>query len=198
MATINQYALTTLANVREALGFETTESGDDNLLINLINRVTVRIESYCGRKFKIREYTEYQDGESDPEVFLDNPPIDSISQLWDDTDRLFTDSANDLIVSGDYIIYSDEGYVRLFNNETVFSKGYKNIKIVYSGGYTTIPEELEQTCMDWVLTQYRKYKDKLHGWSSKSYSGVSVLIDLSAIPSDIKAVLDNYKLRKIA
>jgi hypothetical protein len=102
-----------------------------------------------------------------------------------------------LISSGDYIVYDKEGSIRLFNDETIFSKGYQNVKIVYSGGYSTIPEDLELACIDWVLKYYRKNKDKLQGWSSKSYSGVSVLIDLAAIPDDIKAVLNSYKLRKV-
>jgi len=193
MATLDQYALVTLDNVREALGFTVTESGDDSLLTNLINRVSTRIETYCRRKFKVRSYTEYHDGDGSPEVLVDNYPIVSVDSLWDDTDRAFTDSANDLIASGDYIKYETEGAIRLFNNETVFQTGWQNIKVTYSGGYTTIPADIEQASIDWVVTLYRKQKDQTHGYMTKAASGTSIMIDLQAIPKDVKDVLDSHK-----
>ena len=198
MPTLNTYALISLEDVREALQFETAEAvSENNLLVSLINRTSARMETYCGRKFKAREYIEYQDGDGSPMVFTDQFPITTVSDLWDDTEREFTDSASDQISSDDYMIYSDEGSIRLYNDETTFNKGYQNIRITYSGGYETIPGDLEQACLDWVLTLYRKIKDRTHGYMTKSASGASVLIDLGAIPNSIKAVLDSYKKPKV-
>ncbi len=198
MPTLNIYALISLEDVREALQFETAEAvSENNLLVSLINRTSSRMETYCGRNFKAREYTEYQDGDGGPIVFTDHYPITSVSALWDDTEREFTDSSNDLIASTDYMTYSDEGSIRLYNDETTFNKGYQNIKITYSGGYETLPGDLEEACLDWVLTLYRRIKDRTHGYMTKSASGASVLIDLKAIPDSVKAVLDSYKKPKV-
>ncbi len=201
MPTLNTYALIELEDVREAMQWESAEAvSENNLLVSLINRASSRMENYCGYNFKNREYTEYQDGDGSPTVFTDNYPITSVSALWDDTERAFTDSTNDLIDSDDYLIYSKEGSIRLYNDETVFSKGYQNIKITYSGGYEASSPELDdlgQACLDWVLTMYRKNKDRLHGYVSKSASGASSLIDLSDIPADVRAVLDRYKKPKV-
>ncbi len=198
MPTLGSFALIQLEDVREALQFETAEAvSENNLLVSLINRTSSRMETYCGRNFKVREYTEYQDGDGTPTVFTDHYPITSVSSLWDDTEREFTDSSNDLLSSADYMIYSDEGSIRLYNDETTFNKGYQNIKITYSGGYETLPGDLEEACLDWVLTLYRKIKDRTHGYMTKSASGASVLIDLKAIPESVKAVLDSYRKPKV-
>lgn len=201
MPTLGSFALIQLEDVREALQFETSEAvSENNLLVSLINRASARMESYCGRNFKAREYTEYQDGDGSPMVFTDHYPITSVSALWDDTEREFTDSSNDLLASADYMIYSDEGSIRLYNDETTFNKGYQNIKITYSGGYEADSPELEdlgQACLDWVLTLYRRMKDRTHGYMTKSASGASVLIDLKAIPESVKMVLDAYRKPKV-
>lgn len=198
MAVVGTYALVSLDSVREALGFEETQVTDDNILAGLINRLSARIETYCGYKFKGRSFTEYHNGLGwSPSVFVSNPPIISVSEVWDDTDRAFTDSANDLISSGDYMIYASEGEIRLYNNETVFSKGHQNIKITYSGGYDSIPEDLQGACILFVMRDYRMIKDKIQGYMTKSAGGTSQMIDMQAIPRDVKAVLDSYKLIRV-
>ncbi len=198
MPTLDTYVLISLEDVNDAFQWTATEATTESgLLINLINRTSARMETYCGRKFKARSYIEYQDGDGGPMVFTDQYPITTVSSLWDDIERLFTNSANDEIDSADYLIYSDEGSIRLYNDESTFDRGYQNIRITYSGGYDTIPADLEQACLDWVLTLYRKIKDRTHGYMTKSASGASVLIDLKAIPDSVKMVLDSYKKPKV-
>jgi len=195
MASVDQYSLVVSGDVRETLGLSVTEVSDDSLIANLINRLSTRIESYCGRKFVAREYTEYHDGDKTNAVIVDNPPIISVSGLWDDIDREFT--SNEEITSDNYVVYSNEGYLSLYNDEVYFSRGVQNIKVVYSGGYTTIPYDLQDACINWVLTEYRRVKDKHHAFGSKSAPGGSISIDSSAVPQNVKFVLDLYKKKKL-
>jgi hypothetical protein len=188
---LNSNALISLDDIREALGLESEEVKDDGFIINLINRASTRIESYCGRTFAASYYTEYHDGDGTSEVLLDQYPITHVSGLWDDIDRDFGDDYE--IGSDDYLIYANEGRLSLYNDETTFCVGRQNIKVCYSGGYTTIPDDLADACVNWVLHDYRRTKDKSHSFSSRSYGGASVGLDLSAIPSSIKAILINYK-----
>ena len=197
MPILDTYALIQLEDVTETMQFEASEIvSESGLFINLINRISARMETYCSRKFKVREYTEYQDGDGSPNVFTNQYPITTVSELWDDTEVLFT-SINDQISSSDFLIYSEEGNIRLYNDETIFSKGHQNIKIIYSGGYSTIPKDLELACIDWVMTEYRRIKDRTHSYMTKSAGGASSMIDLQAIPREVKTVLDSYKKPKI-
>lgn len=189
MSTINEYALTSLSAVREALQLEPEVIKDDDLLTNLVNRISARIENYCRRQFRVRAYTEYHDGDGSAEVFLNQYPIQSVSGLWDDPNRDF----ETVIDADNFLIYSSEGSLRLCDEESAFNLGRQNIKVTYSGGFITVPEDLEEACIDWVLTLYRRHKDKYHGYMTRSAAGASMMIDLQAIPRDVKSVLDSYK-----
>jgi len=141
-------ALTSLTKVKEFLRI--TDNNDDTLLTNLISRVEKEVKEYCQRDFEATDYTEYYDGDGTDTLLVDNYPINSVSELYDDPDRDF--GADTLIDPSDYVIYSEEGKVVL--DGSVFSKGKKNIKIVYNAGYTTIPADLEQAVIKLVAAEY--------------------------------------------
>ena len=192
---LNSNALISLDDIREALGLDNEEVKDDGFIINLINRVSTRIESYCGRTFAASYYTEYHDGDGTSEVLLNQYPITHVSGMWDDIDRDFGDDC--VVDSDDYLIYANEGRLSLYNDETTFLVGRQNIKVCYSGGYTDIPEDLKQACVDLALTSYRKNKEKIHGVMSRTTAGgASAMYDLREIPADVKAILDTYKKSK--
>jgi hypothetical protein len=192
---LNSNALISIDDIREALGLESEEVKDDGFLISLINRASQRIESYCGRTFNVAYYTEYHDGDGTPEVLLDQYPITYVSGLWDDIDRAFGSDYE--ISSADYLIYANEGRLSLYNDETTFCVGRQNIKVCYSGGYTTIPDDLKEACIDLALTRYRRSKEKTHGVSSRATAGgSSAMFDLRELPIDVKAILDTYKKPK--
>ena len=192
---LNSNALISLDDIREALGLESEEVKDDGFLISIINRASQRIETYCGRTFNVAYYTEYHDGDGGSEVLLDQYPITHVSGLWDDVDRDFGDDYE--MDADDYLIYANEGRLSLYNDESTFCLGRQNIKVCYSGGYTTIPEDLKQACVDLALTSYRKQKEKTHGVMSRTTAGgASAMYDLREIPADVKAILDTYKKPK--
>lgn len=141
-------ALTSLANVKEFLRI--TDTNDDTFLTNLISRVEKEVKEYCQRDFEAADYMEYYDGDGTDTLLVDNYPINSVSELYDDPDREF--GTDTLIDSSDYIIYSEEGKIVL--DGSTFSKGNKNIKIVYNAGYTTIPADLEQAVIKLVAAEY--------------------------------------------
>tara|TARA_Y100001973_G_scaffold106401_1_gene184091 strand:- start:3524 stop:4390 length:867 start_codon:yes stop_codon:yes gene_type:complete len=70
---VDTYALTSLTNVKSYLGI--TNSDDDTLLENCINRASDWVESYCDRKFKARTFYEWHDGSGLRQLRLRNWPI---------------------------------------------------------------------------------------------------------------------------
>jgi len=80
MATLDTYALTSMANVKEFLRI--TSSTDNDLITNLINRATDLIEKYCYRGFVKRSYTkERHDGNGETILLLQNYPIEYVTRL---------------------------------------------------------------------------------------------------------------------
>jgi hypothetical protein len=77
---VGPYALTSLANLKEYLGI--TGTGSDALLEKCIDRATARIEVYCGRKLKARNFAEWRNGCGSEEIRLYQYPVQSVTNVW--------------------------------------------------------------------------------------------------------------------
>ena len=151
---VNQYSLITLDNVVKFIGQDSFNSDDSDLIEDLINRVSTMFESYMDRNIITREYTERHDGNGVMALFPKQSKITTISGIWDDYDWNFTD--DELIDADEYTITDDEGYI-VFKNISLGN--YKqNIKIIYTAGYTTTPDDLVQSCITEVS---RMFKNRL-------------------------------------
>ncbi len=183
------YDIATLDEVKNFMGINNSKSNDDDLLENLITRVTEWFQNYCGvLQFKQQTYTDYYGGKNTRHLYVDNPPIISVTSLHDDTD--WTWDAATLIDSGDYKIVNSF-YVVL--KDTTFSKGDQNIKIVYEGGHTTIPEDLKHACITEVSRIYNS-RDDLSYTSKSSGAGSSISYDKDYLLSSTINILRKYRI----
>lgn len=188
--------LTTLANVKESLGYDSPANTNyDDLLTNLIARASVLIESRLGRSVVQASYTEYADADGSEYLDLRQGPVISVSGLayaTHATAGITTTSVD----AGTYIVYGDEddwrlpGYLR--SNGGCFNKGRKNYEVKYSAGWATVPYDIEQLCIDVVTWLFNQRKDagndsRSVGDGSKSFRTRSELYD------HIDAMLAPYK-----
>lgn len=161
--------LTTLANVREFLEFPDDQTDDDTLLEKLITRMSADIESDCDRIFGDATYTEYHDGDGTDTLLLKQYPINSITSVHDDVDRDY--DTDTLIDSDDYVYDSETGILTL--DGFGFSIGRQNVKVVYNAGYTTIPTDLEQACINKVVIKYLQGKAGMSAFDSDHIERIS-------------------------
>lgn len=127
------YDAVTLAQVKTWLKASGTDS--DTFLDNLCSVVTKIIETYIDKFLITREFTEYYDGQGKNFLLVRNYPIYSISEINEDITRTF--GSTDEISSSDYLLADKNiGKIRLWNNESIFSTGKENVKIVYKAGYS--------------------------------------------------------------
>ena len=146
---MNEYALTTLYDVKAFLGIGQTDTTNDVFLESWISACSTAAQSFLNRKIRGRTFTEYHDG-GWPYIFVNNPPIRSITSIYDDTARDF--AAGTLVASTDYHYdgdLADQGRVQLYN-VGAFSTGVRNVKIVYAGGFDEfIVTSGENDRIDW-------------------------------------------------
>ncbi|MDP6771655.1 MAG: hypothetical protein QF704_13215 [Anaerolineales bacterium] len=121
---------------------EKTSTTNDNILFNLISQSTSDMERYTGRRLRGRTYgangleAEYHNGVVTNKLYVNEYPIISVSSLYDDVNREFTNTS--LKAPTEYMLWKDQGIVQLYNDATngsVFSKGIGNIKLIYTAGY---------------------------------------------------------------
>lgn len=132
---LNFDSLTSLDSLKDFLKIDPGDSDAqrDRLLQLAIVAATREIEGRLGRKFKLRKVTEYLDGTGVNALFLSRYPVRSVAEVYDDLSRVF--GSDTLIDPSNYVVDSEQGMIRLFKDVGGFSRGRRNVKVVYEGGY---------------------------------------------------------------
>ena len=154
-ALFDESALTDLTKVKAMLGLTADQEDDDELIQGLISKETAFIQTSCGRKFFYAEYTEYKDGGDDQDtIMVDEYPIVGITSIHDDENRIY--GSDTLIAATDYSFRAKAGIIKL--DDDIFADGNQNVKVVYTGGYKVIPEDLSLACAQRVVADYLELK----------------------------------------
>jgi hypothetical protein len=143
MSELVSYALCSVADVKESLGIEASDTSSDNLIIRQINRATDAIENYTGRRFALTNYVDVEyDTPRSNQIVLQQRPVITVGGLsvrvgwgnsnnWNDIDTryFFIDSAAGVL---------DLGF------QTWGS--WNRYRISYTAGYSVIPTDLQEAC----------------------------------------------------
>lgn len=153
------YALTSLANLKEYLGI--TDNSKDNLLENIINRATDMIENYCdGRRFVSTLYTnEEYDGTGTFFINARNFPITALNAYERNQGNVGDTDWESL--QSDFVKFIDGGQgPGQFYYKMGFIRGVRNYRFTYTAGYTTVPYDLEEACLELCVYIYKDKQSK--------------------------------------
>ena len=180
------YDLVTLDEVKDFYGKVGSTSKDDDLLEDIITRISNVIESYINKNILSRSYTEYYDGLGVSTLFTKQYPIISVDSIHEDTTWVW--GSDSTVGEDDYRIHNDKNHVVFL---TTLGNGKQNIKIIYTAGYATVPNDIKQVCITEVIRVYKNRQEvdvlsKTLVDGSVSYSAKDLLLQS-------KMVLDKYK-----
>lgn len=167
---------TTLAKVKQRLRIDSVNTEDDSILTSLISSATLFIQSYLSREISENTYTEKFSGYGNPFHLVSNYPIQSIDSI-----------------SIDGVSFTDYDFddIQVVLNGGVFPRGRINCTMVYTAGYTDIPLDIEQACIELVQIKYKQLEHI--DLASKAIAGETTSFIVSDIPAFIKATLNLYK-----
>jgi len=185
---VNQYALVSLAEVKNFIDMIVSNSETDDLLSNLINRYSILFENYMNRDILSREYTQYYDGGGHDMLFLNQYPITTISGIWDDSDWEWNSTTE--VDSTSYRV-SDEASGIINFRYTTLGDYIENIKIIYTAGYSSVPEDIKLSCIKEVARSYKGRNEV--GVVSKTLADGSVSYTAQGLMVETTLVLDMYK-----
>lgn len=185
--------ITTVANCKAFRGIQADNTEHDAELERIIPAVQAFLEQECGRVFEQTTVTEYFDGDDwKGSLLVSRPPIASITNLWDDPSRAF---ATPMAASKYDIKDASSGHLRLLDGLT-FSRGQKNIKLTYVGGYLKMPVDLEQAAIEMVWAAREKGAHNLIGVRSRSVADGSVqFVNLDWGSPNLSAIVQKYSLK---
>ncbi len=196
---LDSNALTNLADVKQALNLNTSTDYDE-LLETLTNAASKAIAAFCQRDFVSQSYTEYYDGTGTGDLVLNQRPIVTLTSVWEDSDRefgsddLLTEADDDIVVDYTAGIISKIGSSILSDSDATWSSGIQSVKVTYTAGYTTVPFDVQQACIETVMHWYNN-RGRL-GLSSMSLGGVSVSFGKTALPEHVQAILAQHVSRR--
>ena len=132
--------------------------------------------------------TQYIDGPGGQELHPARP-IQSVTSINDSTDRTY--AAADLVASGDYTLYGDEGLIRLDDDSAhgAWSTTTRAIKLTAVIGFATVPAAITHACGLQVAFWYQNRETA--GRRSVSQGGGSVSLTdsgLSLLPEGKEAL----------
>lgn len=183
-------ALCTVDEAKTYLNVDGNMDADEELVENLIDRVSYIFEIQCDRVFDSTEHTEYLDGEGREWIRPKHYPITAVTGLWDSTTWDWDDDT--LISSDDYKVSNSGRFIKL--KARVFYDGSENVKITYTAGYSTIPLDLKMACIDEVARLYRS-RDERHLTNYSNTDGENYVYDLMAFSDMTKKTLNRYMNR---
>lgn len=170
--------LTTLARVKAELGI--TETTDDTMLIDLIDRASSAIAEETGRVFGVETVTETLDGSGSRLLGLSRTPIIEVVTVTEDDVEITDYSVEDKRVGALYRAagWGRSGGLRMWGSEA-FSSGYilpgigasLRYAVTYQAGYVlpveaspylmpgyddaqNLPGAVEQACLETVKAWY--------------------------------------------
>lgn len=128
----------------------------DAYLALLITAASTQIQRWCNRCFVEQVFDERLDGEGDQTIFLPNFPITDI----DVVDFIELDGTIESVMIAtdtftDFFILGNGGEISFLNSNPSrfinFPRGFKNVKIKFTGGFSPIPEDVQEAAVEQVV-----------------------------------------------
>jgi len=184
-------ALTDLDTVNAFLNTDMGDAGQQRVLTSYINKASALCNLLTDRKLKSRSLTEYYSGDGTNSILTNEYPITAITAVYDDLDRTY---GSDTEIDSDDLAYLPDGLAyKIVYDGGVFQVGIKNIKAQYTAGYVTIPEDLEQACLEIIAYYFKNSEENRFGVTTRTMGGGSMTIETTDIPKSALRILDRYK-----
>lgn len=174
--------------VNDVKAYATSAQGNnlDDLIQSLITSESKFIATWLNRDLLEATQTETHDGEGHSMMPLNLWPISAVSAVVVD-DQTWKPA----VLSTDIGYKFSKRFLIAVNQR--FPRGFQNVKVTYTGGYTkaALPIEIKQACIE--LVALRLEERKRQGQSSKSLNGDNVQFDVARdMPAAIAARLRPY------
>ncbi len=167
---------------------------ENDYLSALIEAASAAIEKYCGREFAESERTETYDGDGSRELFVRTFPLGALETVT--------------VVDADETEYDGDGFrldtrigrivPKIGAGLSRFPAGVQNLRVTYTGGFSTIPADVQEACVQTVQAMRGATSDSNDaGMQSErigDYSYVRFDASTHGLTPSVKALLAPYRV----
>ena len=188
------------------LDFNNLEAAKQAQLNALADTATTWIEKYCNRVFRRTVYNdEAHNGNSELWIYVNNPPIISLGTITIQETSFIGDSTSTDYAASKFDTKLGTGKIRfkpgsfLSSGGGLFSGGFQNILIDYTGGFDPVPEPVKLVASQFIIEMFDPSED-IRGIEKEKlgnyfYSKGSNYFQNLTFKT--KIILDGYKLRRV-
>jgi hypothetical protein len=182
--------LTTLSEVKAWLqtGQSAFPDTDDALLTRLITAASQFIQKWLNRNIVSADWHDLRDGTGGQRLTFGNFPVTAVLSLSIDG-LAIPPAPNDGGFGAGYVFSPTELALRGY----VFTLRPQNVELTYTAGYSAIPPDIAQACIDMVCLRYRE-RTRI-GEVSRAISGnETVTYSQRDMSEHVKLLLSQYRL----
>jgi hypothetical protein len=162
-------------------------STETALAEELINQASALAETWTKRKLKSRSHTEIRDGNGRKELILKQWPVTALTSVHIDAARTFAASTE--VTANCYY----DGEAGELYYEGGFGTARRSVQIVYTAGYTDVPNDLKEATIElvsWLWHRQRSNNAAIR--VERGMDGVTTEHAIS-IPMHARQVLESYR-----
>ena len=176
--------LTTVANLQAwlRLASVSTETGIE--LQRLVTSVSQWIQSWLSRTIPDMPYVDTLDGQGGARLSLGNYPVLAVSSVV--VDGIAIPPSTDPTVPG-WVLANDAVVLRTYR----FTRDLTNVVISYTAGFTTVPPDLEQACLELAAMRWKE-RERI-GHSAITMGGQQTSFITKDMPDSVKTILNQWK-----
>lgn len=186
-----------LITLDEFKAYKNISSTDDDVKIRqIIKTVSSLVRQFCNREFTTYYSTpkvELHKGNT-PVIYLNEFPVINVSLVETSDDRGETFTTIDEFT--DYIVDLEEDAIKtVFETNFTYDGIANTVRVTYTAGYETPPEDLKQAVMD-IVEYYREeeYIPKKTMAGATSDNEVFRLMRSERFPIHIQRILNLYRV----
>jgi hypothetical protein len=200
------FDLTSLANLKAYIfaSSPNAPSASDALLQRMLSSASQMIQDYLGydvgrgQMLAATSYTETRDSIDDGMGWPSNwvyaipvrwSPLVSVSAV--SIDGVTIPSGGDAVKNPGYFIDAQDAVQIYVSGYRPIPRGRKNVIVSYVGGYSAIPYDIEQACIETVALRYKEL-DRI-GLRSQAMAGETTSYNLVAMPDSVKMAINAYR-----
>ena len=198
--------LVTLQQYKDFAGLQGVQN--DARINTIIDNVSKLVKTYCGTTivdYSSSAKTEYftiKDSIVDTIILEESPiiTVTSVAERDSQSDSYVTLITENSDSSGkyEYVVNDDSDSITRTNSSSnkYWPKGQKSVKVVYTAGYTSCPDDLKLAVFDLIkyyLKDERKDRMSIAGATVENPISTSLRGNIG-FPDHIKRILDMYKI----
>jgi hypothetical protein len=163
-------------------------SVDDALLTRLITAASQFIQSWLQRQVAVGDWIEIRDGNGGQRLAFANLPVSQVWSLSIDGLDIPPAPAGGGFGAG-YVFSPTELALRGY----VFTRRAQNVSVTYTAGYSIVPPDIAQACIELVCQRYRE-RTRIGEVSKALIGGETVTFSQKDMSADVATLLTQYRV----